>query len=47
MMQEYYQWLEKHPDATEEEKQKVWDECIRRLEARAALMNMFISLRYS
>lgn len=45
MMQEYYNWCKKHPDATEEEKDEVWDRCIRMLEARNLLANMLITLR--
>lgn len=45
MMQEYYEWLKKHPDATEEEKHKAWEQCIRMLEARNIMINMFLAYR--
>lgn len=46
MMQEYYEWIKRHPDATEEEQQEMWDKCMRMLEARCLLFDMLISYRF-
>ena len=46
MMYEYYEWLKEHPDATEEEKDRVWNRCLEMLYARNAVINMLSGYRY-
>lgn len=45
MFQEYYEWLKKHPNATEEEKHKAWEQCVRLVKARSMFINMFLAYR--
>ncbi len=45
MMHEYAEWCEKHPEATEEERQKVWDYWIRKLTAFNLVEYMLLAYR--
>ena len=45
MMQEYYEWLKKHPDATEEEREEMWKKCLMMLEARRIVIDMLLAYR--
>ena len=45
MFQEYYKWLEKHPNATEEEKHKAFEQCKKLIEARNMFINMLLAYR--
>ncbi len=46
MGEEYRKWLEVHPDATKEEREKAWDDHIKKLEARRLVAEMLMALRY-
>lgn len=46
MGEEYRRWLEAHPNATEEEKKKAWENYMKKLEARRLVAEMLVSLRY-
>ena len=46
MMHEYYEWCKEHPDATEEEKYRVWKRCLEMLYVRNAVINMLSEYRY-
>lgn len=45
MFQEYYKWCEKHPEATDEEKDEAWNRCIRMLEARQLVFELLLLYR--
>ena len=45
MGEEYVQWLNKHPNATEEEKREAWNKYLMMLEARNYIINMFLAYR--
>ena len=45
MLHEYRDWLEKHPDATEEEKEEMWIKCKNSIKAWNILINMFLAYR--
>ena len=46
MGEEYRRWLEAHPNATKEEKQKALEDYMKKLEARRLVAEMLVSLRY-
>ena len=46
MGQEYRDWLQKHPEATEEEKEEAWNKFMTMLEARNLVFEMLLMYRY-
>lgn len=45
MGEEYYRWLEAHPNATEEEKEKAWNKYLEILQVRNYITNMLLAYR--